>query len=511
MLDALEIDPAWLPRVLESPEVAGETARRRARRRGRGRPGGGRARRRRRRRGRPGVGRARDVRRRVRRARRATRPTPRARVHAFCHAVPGAWHVMGVMLSAAGLAALAARHDRRRRPYDELVAGAEAWEPGVEGLLFAPYLAGERTPYPDPDARGAFLGLGLRHDRGALTRAVLEGVAFGLRDALDLVVEMGGRPASGRVSGGGGARHAVARDRRLGARDAARAHARVDEGAAYGAALLGGVAAGVWGDAREAVERLRAGDAHDRAAARLGGALRRAAAGVPAGLPGAGGGARGLTGASLCGVRRPCLVGACGFLHDCALSCGVWPPYENCWARSAARRSSAGSSSEGKVRAAELSADLGVSLDTVRRDLAELAAAGALRRVHGGALPPASPGPGASRSACPTTSPRRRAIAAAAVGARRARATSSRSAAARPCSSSPAALPDDLEATVLATSPDIAVALADPPVAHRRRDRRPAAPAGADRHRARRRRGAARRAARRLRAQRVQRCTPSPA
>ena len=110
--------------------------------------------------------------------------------------------------------------------YDELLAGAERWEPGVEGLLFAPYLAGERTPYPDPDARGAFLGLGLRHDRGALTRAVLEGVAFGLRDALDLVVEMGGAPGERARLGRRRARHAVARDRRLGARDAARAHAR---------------------------------------------------------------------------------------------------------------------------------------------------------------------------------------------------------------------------------------------------------------------------------------------
>ena len=85
---------------------------------------------------------------------------------------------------------------------------------------------------------------------------------------------------------------------------------------------------------------------------------------------------------------RPCAA-FCSF----ALLCGLWPPSANCWARSAARRSSAASSSEGKVRASELSDDLGVSLDTVRRDLAELAAAGALRRVHGGALPPASPGP----------------------------------------------------------------------------------------------------------------------
>jgi len=137
--------------------------------------------------------------------------------------------------------------------YDDLIAGAGRWEPGVEGLLFAPYLAGERTPYPDPEARGAFLGLGLRHDRGAMTRAVLEGVAFGLRDALDLVVEMGGRPASGRVSGGGG-RGMLWLEIVASVLGIPLELTRADEGAAYGAALLGGVGAGVWGDAREAVD-----------------------------------------------------------------------------------------------------------------------------------------------------------------------------------------------------------------------------------------------------------------
>jgi xylulokinase len=123
----------------------------------------------------------------------------------------------------------------------------------VEGLLFAPYLAGERTPYPDPDARGAFIGLGLRHDQGALARAVLEGVAFGLRDALDLVVEMGGRPASGRVSGGGG-RGTLWLEIVASVLGIPLELTRADEGAAYGAALLGGIAAGVWGDVREAVD-----------------------------------------------------------------------------------------------------------------------------------------------------------------------------------------------------------------------------------------------------------------
>ena len=84
-----------------------------------------------------------------------------------------------------------------------LDAEAEQWAPGAEGLLFAPYLAGERTPHVDPDARGAFTGLSLRHDRGALWRAMLEGVAYGLRDSLELLHALGARPEAGRISGGG--------------------------------------------------------------------------------------------------------------------------------------------------------------------------------------------------------------------------------------------------------------------------------------------------------------------
>jgi xylulokinase len=175
---------------------------------------------------------------------------PQARVHAFCHAVPGAWHVMGVMLSAAG--SLQWLQQTVGGTFDELLAGAAEWEPGVEGLLFAPYLAGERTPHADPSARGAFTGIGLRHDRGALARAVLEGVAFGLRDALDLVEELGGRPAVGRASGGGG-RSELWLQIVASALELPLEVTVVDEGAAYGAALLGGVAAGVWDDPRDAV------------------------------------------------------------------------------------------------------------------------------------------------------------------------------------------------------------------------------------------------------------------
>jgi xylulokinase len=131
----------------------------------------------------------------------AYRPDPQARVHVFCHAVPGTWHAMGVMLSAAG--SLAWLRDLVGAPYAALDEEAERWAPGVEGLLFAPYLQGERTPHADADVRGAFTGLSLRHDRGALVRAVLEGVAYGLRDSLELLRALGARPAFGRVSGGG--------------------------------------------------------------------------------------------------------------------------------------------------------------------------------------------------------------------------------------------------------------------------------------------------------------------
>src|SRR5206468_7091585 len=114
---------------------------------------------------------------------------PAGRAHAFCHAVPGAWHAMGVMLSAAG--SLAWLQGVLDAPYDDLLADAAAAPAGAEGALFAPYLAGERTPHADPDVRGAFTGLTLRHDRGAVVRSVLEGVAYGLRDSLELLQSLG--------------------------------------------------------------------------------------------------------------------------------------------------------------------------------------------------------------------------------------------------------------------------------------------------------------------------------
>ena len=251
VLGALEIDPAWLPRVHESPEAAGVSHGGVPVAAGAGDQAAGAL----------GVGVVDEggpasvvlgtsgV---VFAALDQYAADPEARVHCFCHAVPGAWHVMGVMLSAAGSLRWLRDALGGSVEYGELLAEAARWEPGAEGLLFAPYLAGERTPHADPDARGAFVGLGLRHDRGALARAVLEGVAFALRDSLDLVAELGGHPRAGRVSGGG-VRGPLWLEIVASVLDLPLEVTRVDEGAAYGAALLGGVACGVWSDAREAV------------------------------------------------------------------------------------------------------------------------------------------------------------------------------------------------------------------------------------------------------------------
>jgi xylulokinase len=178
------------------------------------------------------------------------RPEPEGRVHVFCHAVPDTWEAMGVMLSAAG--SLRWLRDVVGGEYSALTAEAARWGPGAEGLTFLPYLQGERTPHADPDARGAFAGLSLVHDRGALVRAVLEGVAFGLRDSLELLRSLGVRADAGRASGGG-ARSELWLRIVASVLGIPIERTEVEEGAAFGAALLGGVAAGVFADVREAV------------------------------------------------------------------------------------------------------------------------------------------------------------------------------------------------------------------------------------------------------------------
>ncbi|MEM8994733.1 MAG: FGGY-family carbohydrate kinase, partial [Acidobacteriota bacterium] len=170
----------------------------------------------------------------------------RGSLHAFPHAVPGRWHVMGVMLSAAG--SLGWFRDRFAPgvPYPELDRDAAPVAPGAEGLYFLPYLSGERTPHADPEARGAFLGLTLAHGRGHLVRAVLEGVAYGLADNLAALRRVGLRDIDEvRVSGGGSRSDlwmqilADVLGVRLVRTDAA-------EASAVGAALLAGVGVGGW-------------------------------------------------------------------------------------------------------------------------------------------------------------------------------------------------------------------------------------------------------------------------
>jgi xylulokinase len=158
---------------------------------------------------------------------------------------------MGVMLSAAGSLAWLGRVAGDVSPA-QLVAEAERWDAGAEGLLFLPYLTGERSPHPDPGARGAFVGLSARHDRGALARAVLEGVAFGMRGSLDLVRSLGGDLDVARISGGG-ARSELWLRILASVLELTLEQPQVEEGAAYGAALLGGVAGGLWSSADEAV------------------------------------------------------------------------------------------------------------------------------------------------------------------------------------------------------------------------------------------------------------------
>jgi xylulokinase len=169
---------------------------------------------------------------------------PAGRVHAFCHAVPGRWHMMSVMLSAAGSLRWFRDALAPGESFADLTATAGDIPAGSGGLLFLPYLSGERSPHPDPLARGAFVGLTLGHDRRHLTRAVLEGVAFGLRDGLDLMVAAG-MPAPSQIrASGGGTASPLWRQILADVLNAEIATVSTTEGAAYGAAILAAVGAG---------------------------------------------------------------------------------------------------------------------------------------------------------------------------------------------------------------------------------------------------------------------------
>lgn len=260
ILDALSIPREWLPKTFEGPEITGRVTREAAEETGltEGTPviaGGGdqsaQA---------VGVG--------------AIRPgvlavtlgtsgvvfaateTPliesQGRLHAFCHAVPERWHLMGVMLSAAGSLQWYRDALYPNMSFDELVTEAARVTAGSDGLLFLPYLCGERTPHPDPLARGSFVGLTTRHTRAHLTRAVLEGVAFGLKDIFRLMQNVGMREIEQVRVSGGGAKSSVWRQILADVLESELVTVNTTEGAAYGAALLAGVAAGAWTTVDEA-------------------------------------------------------------------------------------------------------------------------------------------------------------------------------------------------------------------------------------------------------------------
>jgi len=188
---------------------------------------------------------------------------PRGRVHTFCHAVPGKWHVMGVMLSAGGslqwyrnqlcgaereVGSLAGVD-----PYEYITDEAGTVPAGCDGLIFLPYLTGERTPHADPDAKGVFFGLSLLHTKAHMARAILEGVAFGMRDSVEIIRGMG-IPIDQIRAAGGGARSELWRQIQADVNGAPIVTINVDEGPAFGAALLAGVGTGMFASVEEACD-----------------------------------------------------------------------------------------------------------------------------------------------------------------------------------------------------------------------------------------------------------------
>jgi xylulokinase len=177
---------------------------------------------------------------------------PEGRLHAFCHAVPDKWHLMGVMLSAGGSLRWYRDTLAPGADFDTLLAPAAEVTPGSEGLLFLPYLTGERTPHPDPLARGAFVGLTVRHTLPHMTRAVLEGVAFGLRDSFELMQAAGLSDIRQVRIAGGGARSQLWRQILADVLASELIMVNTTEGAAYGAALLAATGAGIFSDVESA-------------------------------------------------------------------------------------------------------------------------------------------------------------------------------------------------------------------------------------------------------------------
>ncbi|MGB2589951.1 MAG: xylulokinase [Candidatus Acidiferrum sp.] len=184
---------------------------------------------------------------------------PKGRLHTFCHAIPGRWHVMGVT-QAAGLSLrwfrdrFGAGPDDGRDPYERLSAEAASAPAGSEGAFWAPYLMGERTPHLDPFARAAFVGLSASHTRAHLVRAVLEGVAYSLKDTFSIFDEIHVPVERIRLGGGGGARSPLWQEIQADVYAHEVEILKAEEGAAYGAAILAGVGSGGWKSVDEACD-----------------------------------------------------------------------------------------------------------------------------------------------------------------------------------------------------------------------------------------------------------------
>jgi xylulokinase len=186
---------------------------------------------------------------------------PKGRLHTFCHAVPGKWHLMGVMLSAGGSFrwlrdTFFTDGKDSKYTYDSMTSLAENVPPGSEGLIFLPYLTGERCPYPDPEARGVFFGLSLKHKKEHIVRAVMEGVAYGLKDSVSIMKEIG-VPAGARfrISGGGG-KSSLWRQMMADIFNGSTIRISSEEGPSYGAAILAGVGTGLYKNVTTACRKI---------------------------------------------------------------------------------------------------------------------------------------------------------------------------------------------------------------------------------------------------------------
>jgi xylulokinase len=194
----------------------------------------------------------------------AVQVDPAGRLHTFCHAVRGKWHVMGCVLSAGGSlqwfrnqlcqAEIAAAKKQKIDPYELITAEAAAAPTGSEGLFFLPYLTGERTPHADPNARGCWIGLSLRHGKGHLARAVMEGATYAMRDTLEIIRQMNIPVKEIRLSGGG-ARSAFWRQLQADIYGQPVVTINASEGPAYGVALLAAAGTGAYKSVEEACRR----------------------------------------------------------------------------------------------------------------------------------------------------------------------------------------------------------------------------------------------------------------